>query len=170
VRWQHPQRVLVAPLDFIPIAEETGLIIDLGRWVLETACRQGAIWQRRFGRPLKMSVNVSGRQIADPLFPVEVAEIARRIGLLSETLGLEVTENVLIDEAGATMAVLDQLMTDGVRLILDDFGTGYSSLSYLKQFPLAGLKIDSVFTNGLGRSTAGAAIVRRSSTSPMRSA
>ena len=77
-----------------------GLIIDLGRWVLETACRQDAIWQRRFGRPLKMFVNVSGRQIADPLFPVEVAEIVRRSGLRPGTLGLEVTESVLIDEAG----------------------------------------------------------------------
>jgi diguanylate cyclase (GGDEF)-like protein len=160
VRWQHPQRGLVTPGDFIPIAEETGLIIDLGRWVLETACRQGAIWQRRYGRPLKMFVNVSGRQIADPLFPIEVAEIVRHSGLRPGTLGLEVTESVLIDEAGATMAVLDQLATDGVRLTLDDFGTGYSSLSHLKQFPLDGLKIDAVFTNGLGRTTADAAIVK----------
>lgn len=160
VRWQHPERGLVAPLDFIPIAEETGLIIALGRWVLETACRQGASWQRRFGRPLKMFVNVSGRQIADPLFPVEVAEIVRHSGLRPGTLSLEVTESVLIDEAGATMTVLDQLMTDGVLLTLDDFGTGYSSLSHLKQFPLAGLKIDAVFTNGLGRTTADAAIVK----------
>ncbi len=160
VRWQHSQRGLVAPLDFIPVAEETGLIIDLGRWVLETACRQGAIWQQRFGRPLKMFVNVSGRQIANPLFAVEVAETVRRSGLLPQSLGLEVTESVLIDEAGATMTVLEQLMADGVRLMLDDFGTGYSSLSYLKQFPLAGLKIDSVFTRGLGRSAADAAIVK----------
>jgi diguanylate cyclase (GGDEF)-like protein/PAS domain S-box-containing protein len=160
VRWQHPQRGLVAPLDFIAIAEETGLIVDLGRWVLETACRQGAIWQRRFDRPLKMFVNVSGRQIADPLFPVEVAEVVRSSGLRPGTLGLEVTESVLIDEAGATMNVLDQLTADGVRLTLDDFGTGYSSLSHLKQFPLAGLKIDAVFTYGLGRTTADAAIVK----------
>jgi diguanylate cyclase (GGDEF)-like protein/PAS domain S-box-containing protein len=160
VRWQHPQRGLIAPGDFIPVAEETGLIIDLGRWVLETACRQGAIWQRQFGRPLKMFVNVSGRQIADPLFPVEVAEMVRRSGLRPGTLGLEVTESVLIDPAGATMTVLDQLTADEVRLTLDDFGTGYSSLSHLKQFPLAGLKIDAVFTSGLGGTTADAAIVK----------
>jgi diguanylate cyclase (GGDEF)-like protein len=160
VRWQHPQRGLIAPLSFIPIAEETGLIIDLGRWVLEAACHQGAIWQRRFARPLKMFVNVSGRQIADPSFPPEVAEIVRRSGLQPGTLCLEVTESVLIDEAGATMTVLDQLAKDGVRLTLDDFGTGYSSLSHLKQFPLAGLKIDAAFTSGLGRTAADAAIVK----------
>jgi diguanylate cyclase (GGDEF)-like protein len=160
VRWEHPEHGLVPPLDFIPIAEETGLIIDLGRWVLETACEQGAAWQRCYDRPLKMFVNASGRQIADPLFPGEVAAIVRRSGLIPETLGLEVTESVLIDEAGSTLSVLNQLVKDGVRLTLDDFGTGYSSLNYLKQFPLVGLKIDSAFTKGLGRSTADTAIVK----------
>jgi diguanylate cyclase (GGDEF)-like protein len=160
LRWQHPERGLVPPLDFISVAEETGLIVDLGRWVLETACTQGAAWQRRFGCPLKMFVNVSGRQLADPAFAGEVAEIVSRTGLPPDTLGLEVTESVLIDVAGATVAVLTQLMTSGVRLILDEFGTGYSSLSSLKQFPLAGLKIDSAFTAGLGRSTVDTAIVK----------
>jgi diguanylate cyclase (GGDEF)-like protein len=160
VRWQHPRQGLVAPGHFIPIAEETGLIVDLGRWVLETACAQGAAWQRRFGRPLKMLVNVSGRQIADPMFPVEVAEIIKSSGLAPETLVLEMTESVLIDEAGSTMTVLDQLTADGVHLALDDFGTGYSSLSHLKQFPLHGLKIDCMFTKGLGRSSADTAIVK----------
>jgi diguanylate cyclase (GGDEF)-like protein/PAS domain S-box-containing protein len=160
VRWEHPEHGLVPPLDFIPIAEETGLIIDLGRWVLETACEQAAAWQRRFARPLKIFVNASGRQIADPLFPADVAEIVRRSGLLPGSLGLEVTESVLIDDAGSTMAVLNELKDDGVRLTLDDFGTGYSSLSYLKQFPLTGLKIDASFTNGLGSSAADTAIVK----------
>ena len=160
VRWEHPQRGLIPPLDFIPIAEETGLIIDLGRWVLEQACRQGAAWQRRFGLPLKMFVNASGRQIADPLFPADVADIARRSELRPGTLGLEVTESVLIEEAGSTMSVLNELVEDGVGLILDDFGTGYSSLSYLKQFPLYGLKIDRRFTKGLGCARADTAIVK----------
>jgi diguanylate cyclase (GGDEF)-like protein len=160
VRWEHPERGLVAPLDFIPIAEETGLILDLGRWVLETACEQAAAWQRRFARPLKIFVNASGRQIADPMFPAQLAEIVTRSGLLPGTLGLEVTESILIDEAGSTMTVLKQLVKDGVRLTLDDFGTGYSPLSYLKQFPLAGLKIDCAFTNGVGRSPADTAIVK----------
>ena len=160
VRWEHPERGLIAPLDFIPIAEETGLIIDLGRWVLEQACEQGAAWQRRFGLPLKMFVNASGRQIADPQFPADVAEIAQRSGLGPGTLGLEVTESVFIEEAGSTMAVLTELVEGGFRLVLDDFGTGYSSLSYLKQFPLDGLKIDRGFTQGLGRSPVDTAIVK----------
>jgi diguanylate cyclase (GGDEF)-like protein len=159
VRWEHPERGLVPPLDFIPIAEETGLIIDLGRWVLEQACEQGAAWQRRFG-PLKMFVNASGRQIADPLFPAVVADIFSRSGLEPETLGLEVTESVLMEEAGSTMTVLNELIEGGVRLVLDDFGTGYSSLGYLKQFPLDGLKIDRGFTQGLGRSPVDTAIVK----------
>ena len=160
VRWEHPERGLIAPLDFIPIAEETGLIIDLGRWVLEQACEQGAEWQRRFGLALKMFVNASGRQIADPLFPADVADIARRSGLEPGTLGLEVTESVLIEEAGSTMTVLNELIEGGIRLVLDDFGTGYSSLGYLKQFPLDGLKIDRGFTQGLGRSPVDTAIVK----------
>jgi diguanylate cyclase (GGDEF)-like protein len=160
VRWEHPERGLIAPRDFMPIAEETGLSLDLGRWVLEQACRQGAAWQRRFGRPLTMSVNASGRQIADAQFPAQVAQIVTRGGLLPGTLGLEVTEGVLIDEAGATLTVVNELVTDGVQLMLDDFGTGYSSLSYLKQFPVSGLKIASAFTKGLGRSTPDTAIVK----------
>jgi diguanylate cyclase (GGDEF)-like protein/PAS domain S-box-containing protein len=160
VRWEHPRRGLIAPLDFIPIAEETGLIIELGRWVLEQACQQGAAWQRHFGVPLKMFVNASGRQIADPQFAADVAEIAQRSGLGPGTLGLEVTESVFIEEAGSTLAVLTELVEGGVRLVLDDFGTGYSSLSYLKQFPLDGLKIDRAFTKGLGRSPADTAIVK----------
>jgi predicted signal transduction protein with EAL and GGDEF domain len=160
VRWEHPQRGLVPPLDFVPMAEETGLIIELGRWVLEQACAQGAAWQRRFGVPLKIFVNASGRQIADPLFPMQVADVVRRSGLLPGTLGLEVTETVLMEEAESPMTVLNQLVDQGLRLVLDDFGTGYSSLSYLKDFPLDGLKIDRAFTQGLGRSPSVTAIVK----------
>jgi diguanylate cyclase (GGDEF)-like protein len=160
VRWEHPERGLIAPNDFIPIAEETGLIIDLGRWVLEQACRQGAAWQQRYGRPLNMFVNASARQIADPQFPAEVADIVNRSGLAPGTLGLEVTESVLIEEAGSAMTVLDQMVHAGVRLVLDDFGTGYSSLSHLKEFPLDGLKIDRSFINGLGQDPVDTAIVK----------
>jgi diguanylate cyclase (GGDEF)-like protein/PAS domain S-box-containing protein len=149
VRWEHPTRGLVAPLDFIPIAEETGLIIDLGRWVLEQACEQGAAWQRRFNSPLQMFVNVSGRQIAHPLFAAEVADIAWRSKLFPGTLGLEVTESVLLEEIDSPLTVLNKLHGHGLRLVLDDFGTGYSSLSYLKRFPLDGVKIDRSFTDGL---------------------
>jgi diguanylate cyclase (GGDEF)-like protein len=160
VRWEHPERGLVAPLDFVPIAEETGLIIELGRHVLEAACEQGAAWQRLHDPDLQMFVNVSGCQLANPLFPAEVAEIASRSGMLPGTLGLEVTESVLVDETAASMAVLSNLGARGVRLVLDDFGTGYSSLSYLRRFPLDGVKVDRSFTDGLGSSRQDAAIMK----------
>ncbi len=160
VRWQHPQRGLVPPLEFIPIAEETGLILELGRHVLEQACEQGAAWQERFDVPLQMYVNVSGKQIANPLFAGEVAELQRRSGLRPGTLGIEVTESVLIDEAGASMTVLENLHSHGLRLLLDDFGTGYSSLSYLRRFPLDGVKVDRSFIDGLGGSPKDVAIMK----------
>ncbi|MCW3069920.1 MAG: hypothetical protein JWL67_2545 [Solirubrobacterales bacterium] len=160
VRWEHPRRGLISPLDFVPIAEETGLIIELGRHVLETACEQATVWQRRFDTPLQMFVNVSGCQLANPLFPAEVGDIAARCGMLPGTLGLEVTESVLIDETDGSMAVLSDLERRGLRLVLDDFGTGYSSLSYLRHFPLDGVKVDRSFTDHLGSSRPDAAIMK----------
>jgi len=159
VRWRHPRHGLIPPLDFISIAEETGLIMELGRHVLREACAQGAQWQRGFGVPLHTFVNVSGCQLANPRFPAEVADIAGRSGLLAGTLGLEVTESVLIEEAGASVAVLAELHRRGLRLVLDDFGTGYSSLSYLRHFPLDTVKVDRSFTDGLGSSPRDAAIM-----------
>jgi len=160
VRWQHPERGLIAPAQFIPIAEETGLIAEIGRWVLEQACAQGARWQERFGDDLQMYVNVSGRQIASPMFPALVADIAARSGLRPGTLGLEVTESVLMEEAESPMTVLNRLRDHGLRLVLDDFGRGYSSLSYLKHLPLDGMKIDRTFTDGLLGSSKDVAIMR----------
>jgi EAL domain-containing protein (putative c-di-GMP-specific phosphodiesterase class I) len=128
--------------------------------VLETACEQAASWQRRFDVPLRMLVNVSGCQLANPLFPAEVGSVAGASGMLLGTLGLEVTESVLIDEAGASMTVLSDLGSRGVQLVLDDFGTGYSSLSYLRHFPLDGVKVDRSFTDGLGSSPQDAAIMK----------
>jgi diguanylate cyclase (GGDEF)-like protein len=160
VRWQHPHHGLIPPMDFIPIAEETGLIFELGRHVLEEACAQGAAWQRRFDVPLQMFVNVSGAQIANPLFAEEVSDIARRSDLLPGTLGIEVTESVLMDDAGASIAVLSSLHEHGLRLVLDDFGTGYSSLSYLRRFPLDGVKVDRSFIDELGRNRQDAAIMK----------
>jgi diguanylate cyclase (GGDEF)-like protein len=160
VRWRHPRHGLIPPLDFISIAEETGLIIELGRHVLREACAQGAAWQRRFGVSLKTFVNVSGCQLANPRFPAEVADIAGRSGLLAGTLGLEVTESVLIEDTGASMTVLGELHARGLQLVLDDFGTGYSSLSYLRHFPLDTVKVDRSFTDGLGSSPRDAAIMR----------
>ena len=150
VRWQHPRRGLVPPLSFIPLAEETGLIHPLGRWVLETACRQAAAWRDAHqGSNLVMSVNLSGRQFAQPDLVDEVAGILIESRLAPEALELEITESVVMDESEAGVRTLRRLRDLGVRLVLDDFGTGYSSLSYLKHLPLDTIKIDRSFVAGL---------------------
>jgi EAL domain-containing protein (putative c-di-GMP-specific phosphodiesterase class I) len=161
VRWQHPERGLLDPMEFVPVAEESGLIEPLGRWVLEAACREGAALQKRFPRPnpLLLCVNTSAHQIADAAFPAEVAEIARRSGLVPGSLALEITETVLMEEAHAPVTVLAQMRDYGLRLMLDDFGTGYSSLGYLKRFPLDVVKVDRSFIAGLGRDEEDSAIV-----------
>jgi diguanylate cyclase (GGDEF)-like protein/PAS domain S-box-containing protein len=148
VRWQHPERGLLGPLEFIPLAEETGLIALLGLQVLEHACRQTAAWQRDIDPLLGVSVNVSGRQALNPLLPAQIAAIAEHSGLTPGTLSLEITETVLMEEADSPTTVLDSLQKHGLRLVLDDFGTGYSSLSRLKRFPLDVLKIDRSFVSG----------------------
>ena len=158
VRWEHAERGLLGPAEFVAIAEESGLVARLGRFVLEEATAQVAAWQRSFG-PLELCVNVSGRQLANPLFPAEVAAIARASGLLPGTLGLEITESVLIEDVSSPVAVLTALHEHGLRLLLDDFGTGYSSLSYLKKFPIDTLKLDRSFVEGIGLNAADTAIV-----------
>ena len=146
VRWRHPERGVVGPLTFIPVAEETGLIIELGRWVLLEACRQAEAWHLAAPtRSLTMNVNVSGRQVAEPGFVAEVAQILAETALDPTRLVLEFTEGVLIQDTEATMATLRDLKSLGVRLAIDDFGTGYSSLSYVRQFPIDVLKIDRSF-------------------------
>ena len=161
VRWQHPQRGLLDPVDFIPVAEDSGLIGALGDWVLAAACRDGAAWQRRFPRaePLLVCVNASPRQLANAAFPARVAEAMNRHGLAPGSLALEITESVLMEEAHAPVTVLASLREYGLRLMLDDFGTGYSSLAYLKRFPLDVLKIDRSFIAGLGHDEEDSAIV-----------
>jgi diguanylate cyclase (GGDEF)-like protein/PAS domain S-box-containing protein len=162
VRWEHPQRGLLDPVDFIRVAEDTGLIVPLGDLVLTKACRDVADWQRRFNgskRPLTLCVNASARQLADTAFPARVAEIARRSGLAAGTLALEITEGVLMEEAHSPVTVLTRMRDYGLGLMLDDFGTGYSGLSYLKRFPLDVLKIDRSFVAGLGTDEEDSAIV-----------
>jgi len=151
VRWQHPSRGLVAPLAFIPVAEETGLIIPLGRWVLETACRQAAAWRTAdpSNSQLVVSVNLSARQFAHTNLDDEVAAILEATGLDPAALELEITESALMDQSERGIEVLRRLRALGVRLVLDDFGTGYSSLSYLKHLPLDTIKIDRSFVAGL---------------------
>jgi diguanylate cyclase (GGDEF)-like protein/PAS domain S-box-containing protein len=160
VRWEHPERGLTAPLEFIHVAEEIGLIGDLGLAVLERACNQTATWQHQFDTSLGVSVNISGRQAINPRFPAEAASIAQRSELRERTLTLEITESVLMEEADSPTAILGSMQDHGLTVALDDFGTGYSSLSRLKRFPLDVLKIDRSFIAGVDSNVADRAIVK----------
>jgi diguanylate cyclase (GGDEF)-like protein len=155
VRWEHPVRGLMPPLSFVPLAEETGLILPLGRWVLEVACRQAQAWRhaRPEAPPLFMSVNLSARQFAQPGLVDQVREILTDTGLDPASLEIEITESVLMDQTETGVRTLQQLRDIGVHLVLDDFGTGYSSLSYLKHLPLDTIKIDRTFVAGLDGDT-----------------
>jgi diguanylate cyclase (GGDEF)-like protein/excisionase family DNA binding protein len=151
VRWEHPRRGLVQPLSFIPLAEETGLILPIGEWVLATACRQAHEWRTRYpDSPWLMSVNLSARQFSQPDLADRISRILTETQLPAEALELEITESVVMDESEAGTRTLRRLRDLGVRLVLDDFGTGYSSLSYLKHLPLDTIKIDRSFVTGLG--------------------
>jgi diguanylate cyclase (GGDEF)-like protein/PAS domain S-box-containing protein len=161
VRWRHPTRGLLGPDEFIAVAEETGLIVPLGAWVLREAVRQAVIWQRLPGHcELQMSVNLSARQVAQPDLVELVAEVLETSGLAPRCLELEITESVLMGDAQASIAILSALKQVGVGLGVDDFGTGYSSLAYLKRFPVDELKIDRSFVDGLGADPEDTAIVR----------
>ena len=153
VRWEHPERGLVSPAEFIPLAEETGLIVPMGRWVLEEACRQAKEWRDSYPAdpPLKMSVNLSARQFERPDLAEGVAQALRQSGLDPRGLVLEVTESMVVEDVDAAISTLEELKALGVKIAVDDFGTGYSSLSYLKRFPVDYLKIDRSFVSGLGR-------------------
>jgi EAL domain-containing protein (putative c-di-GMP-specific phosphodiesterase class I) len=144
VRWEHPERGLVSPAKFIPFAEETGLIVPMGRWVLAQACRQAKEWHERHpvDPPLMMSVNLSPRQFRDPGLAGEVARALQQSGLRADSLVLEITESILVEDAEFADDALRGLKNIGVKLAIDDFGKGYSSLSYLKRLPADYLKID----------------------------
>ena len=152
VRWQHPTRGLVPPDDFIPIAEKTDFICDIGLWVLETACRQLAAWQAA-GQQLYLSVNVSARQIPDALPPELILEMLKRHGLSASALALEITEGVLLSDIAKGINWLKELRDAGFRIYIDDFGTGYSSLSYLKRFPIDVVKVDKSFIRDMDEET-----------------
>ncbi|MCU1463470.1 MAG: hypothetical protein JWO37_3545 [Acidimicrobiales bacterium] len=154
VRWQHPERGLVGPDDFIGLAEETGLIVPIGEWVLRQACTDAAAW-----RPGQVWVNLASRQLSQPDFVDTVARVLADTGMPPPGLHLEITERVLMEDANATIAVLKKLKGLGVRVGVDDFGTGYSSLARLKQFPIDSVKIDRSFVNGLGHDAEDSAIV-----------
>jgi diguanylate cyclase (GGDEF)-like protein len=159
VRWQHPERGLVPPTEFIDLAEETGLIVELGAWVLEEAARQSARWQLENDEPFVVSVNLSARQLAQPDLAERVAAALDRTGAAAGNLCIEITESVLMDDADATIAAIERLRSLGLRLSIDDFGTGYSSLGYLKRFPADIVKIDRSFVDGLGSNNGDTAIV-----------
>jgi diguanylate cyclase (GGDEF)-like protein/PAS domain S-box-containing protein len=152
VRWQHPERGLLDPAEFVSIAEDSGLIEPIGRWVQERACRQVLEWHERRpdARPFDVAVNLSARQVAHRDLPATVAEIIATTGLDPVHLRLEITESVLVEESATAISSLEALNELGVRLVLDDFGTGYSSLAYLNRFPFHALKIDRSFVDGLG--------------------
>ncbi len=160
VRWRHPRRGVVTPDKFIALAEETGLILRLGTWVLEEACRQGQRWLEEGLPPLHVSVNISADQFQKGRLPEQLQEILVATGLAPDRLTLEMTESVVMEEAEATMQIMREIAGLGVRLALDDFGQGYSSLSYLKRFPLDVLKVDKAFVDGLVDNAEDRAIVR----------
>ena len=148
IRWHHPEQGIVSPMDFIPIAEENGLIIPIGEWVLRTACADAARWQHE-GHGLRVAVNLSPMQFKDPGLINTILEILNQTGLAPELLELEITEGAVMEDSGTTLATLEAFSTHGVQIALDDFGTGYSSMSYLKRMPLNNLKVDQSFVKGL---------------------
>ena len=159
LRWRHPERGLVPPADFVPLLEETDLIIPVGDWVLQTACRQARVWQER-GLSLRVSVNISSRQFRSDLLVDTVAAALQSSALAPEFLELELTESLLVENAERAISIMTRLKKLGVTLSIDDFGTGYSSLGYLRQFPIDFLKVDRVFIRNVDKNVKDAAIVR----------
>lgn len=161
VRWRHPERGMLPPSAFVPLAEETGLIVPIGLRVLGEACRRAKEWQERFPGvpPLVMCVNLSARQLRDPELVSDVARVLEETGLDPASLDLEITESVLVRDTEASVVVLDRLRGLGLNLIVDDFGTEYSSLSYLKRLPVNFLKIDRSFVAGIDKDAKDEAIV-----------
>ncbi|MBI1891814.1 MAG: EAL domain-containing protein [Burkholderiales bacterium] len=149
LRWSHPETGLIPPDDFIPVAEETALIVPIGRWVLEQACYQVAQWRKRLAPDLRIAVNLSARQFQDEYIVSVITDILSRTGLPAKVLELEITESLLMGDTEKIMPVFNALTKLGVVFSLDDFGTGYSSLSYLQRFPIANLKIDRSFIHGI---------------------
>jgi diguanylate cyclase len=159
IRWRHPQRGLVPPAQFIPVAEECGFIVPIGRWVLREACRQARAWQNAGLMPMLLAINISAVELRDKDFVAGVRSILTETDLEAHYVELELTETCLLEDSKSTAAVLQALNGLGVGLALDDFGTGYSSLSYLKRFPIDTLKIDQSFVRNITTDADDASIV-----------
>jgi EAL domain-containing protein (putative c-di-GMP-specific phosphodiesterase class I) len=155
LRWRHPERGMISPAEFIPIAEDAGLINELGDWVLSTACAEAARWPGN----ITLAVNVSPVQLKSPNLALKVIGALGATGLAANRLEIEITEAVLIRDDATALAILHQLRDVGVRIALDDFGTGYSSLSYLQRFPFDKIKIDRCFVNDIAQSGGSSSIV-----------
>jgi EAL domain-containing protein (putative c-di-GMP-specific phosphodiesterase class I) len=159
LRWSHPTRGLVPPSEFIPLAEESGLINSIGHWVLRTACMQAALWSRD-GSPVTVAVNLSPRQFGQPGLERMVLDVLDQTGLAPHLLELEITEGAVMENTEGARLMLQALHERGIRIALDDFGTGYSSLAYLTRMPIHNIKIDRCFVNGLLDGGESEAIVR----------
>jgi diguanylate cyclase (GGDEF)-like protein len=159
LRWQHPERGLLSPVEFIPLAEETGLVVQMGWWVLDEAARNAARWQLEQSEPFQVAINLSARQLTQPDLADRVAAVIAETGVQPSSLCFEITESVLMDEAEVVLEVIARVRALGVQFSIDDFGTGYSSLGYLKRFPVDSVKIDRSFVSGLGSDPGDAAIV-----------
>jgi diguanylate cyclase (GGDEF)-like protein len=160
IRWMHPEKGMVPPLDFIPLAEQTGLINPISDWVVETACRQANEWLKKGFSDIKVSVNLTSHQFQQKNFVATIAGILEKSGLKSKNLSLEITESTLMQNTEMTVITLHELARLGLEFTIDDFGTGYSSLSYLTQFPIRTIKIDRSFINGINTDQGKAAIVK----------
>ena len=160
LRWKSPTLGFVSPAKFIPIAEENGLIVPIGEWVLRHGCTQNQIWQTAGLSPLRMAVNLSARQFEQQNLVELVTEVLEETGLEANYLELEVTESLVMDDVQQSIMILKQLHDRGIALALDDFGTGYSSLNYLKRFPIDTLKIDQSFVRHIASDPDDAAVIR----------
>jgi diguanylate cyclase (GGDEF)-like protein len=165
IRWQHPERGSISPVEFIPIAEDTGLILDIGQWLLRESCRQLQAWRKQFASipeidSLKMSINLASQQLQEPEFIQKLDQILLETGLDGSCLRLEITESVLIEPEGTIQNTLRQIKNRNIKLSIDDFGTGYSSLSYLRRFPIDNLKIDRSFIDQMNCNSENFEIVR----------
>ncbi len=160
MRWNHPQWGLVSPAEFIPLAEENGLIIPIGEWVLRTACVQAKAWQIKHLAPLKVAVNLSARQVVKQNLSKRIVEILTETGLKPQFLELEITETLLMQDTETAIKTLSELKAIGVDISIDDFGIGYSSLNYLKKFPFDILKVDRCFVSNIASNTENAVITK----------